>query len=266
MTIKKNFEQLCAQGEVAGHPLCYLPETDSTNRLALEQGRQGAASGLVIVAGRQSDGRGRLGKKWLSSAGDGLYFSMILRPRLPWAELAKITLAAGEAVAAALQGGCLEPVLLKWPNDIIIGGRKCGGILAESAFVQGETPLVVLGIGLNLKVPASGYPPEIADLAGALAEYQKEGIEPGQLLGELVLHLDQVVAELEAQGWPAIRSRWQQRDITRARRLTWLTAKGEVITGISQGIDQEGLLFIKDDSGVLHEVLSGDVQLQGARG
>ena len=261
MTTKNNLEELCGAGRVAGHPLRYLPDTDSTNRVALEQGRQGAASGLVIVAAQQSAGRGRLGKKWLSSAGDGLYFSMIVRPLLPLADLAKITLAVGEAVAEALEGRCREQVMLKWPNDIIIGGRKCGGILAESDISNVESPLVVLGIGLNLKEPAGGYPPEIADLAGALADYSADILEPGSVLEELVVTIDRVLAELEQQGWPAIRKRWQQRDITLARRLTWLTAGGEIINGISQGIDGQGLLFIKDDRGVLHEVLSGDVQL-----
>ncbi len=261
MTTKNNLQELCAQGRVAGHALLYLPETDSTNRVAFEQGRKGAGAGLVIVAGQQTAGRGRMGKKWLSSAGDGLYFSMILRPLLPLEDVAKITLAAGEAVAEALQAWCREQVMLKWPNDIVIGGRKCAGILAESDISNVESPLVVLGIGLNLQRPQVGYPSEIAKRAGALADYSDDNLEPSKILAELVVSIDRVMAELEQQGWPAIRKRWQQRDITLQRRLTWVTAGGEIITGISMGIDEQGLLFIKDDVGVLHEVLSGDVQL-----
>ncbi len=261
MTTKKRLQQLCEQGRVAGHPLRYLPETDSTNRVALEQGRSGGGTGMVIVAGHQSAGRGRLGKKWLSSAGGGLYFSMLLRPLLPLDEVAKITLAAGVAVAEALEPLCRERVMLKWPNDIIIGHRKCGGILAELDISSIDTPLVVLGIGLNIQAPAAGYPPEIADRAGALADFSTVSLEDGSLLEGLVTNIDRVLVELEQHGWPAIRTRWQQRDITLARRLTWVTARGEVIHGVSQGIDEQGLLFIKDDSGVLHEVLSGDVQL-----
>ncbi len=261
MTTKKRLEDFCAEGRVAGHPLRYLPEADSTNEVALEQGRKGAATGLVIVARHQSAGRGRLGKTWLSSPGAGLYFSVILRPMLPLEELARVTLSAGEAVAEALEDSCRQKVMLKWPNDIVIGGRKCGGILAESDISNVASPLVVLGIGLNLQRPENGYPPEIAERAGALADFSQASLEQGRLLEELLSNIDRVLAELEQQGWPAIRQRWQQRDITLGRRLTWVTAAGALITGVSQGIDDQGLLFIKDDSGVLHEVLSGDVQL-----
>lgn len=261
MTTNKRLQELCEQGEVAGHPLRYLPDTDSTNRVALEQGRKGADTGLVIVAPHQSAGRGRLGKEWLSSPGDGLYFSMLLRPGLPLEDLAKITLASGVAVAEALELQCRERIMLKWPNDIIINQRKCGGILAESDISNTKSPLVILGIGLNLHQPASGYPAEIADVAGALADYCETSHDSGSLLEILVTNIDRVMAELEQQDWPSIRRRWQQRDITKAKRLTWVTAKGEVIDGVSQGIDTQGLLFIRDDSGTLHEVLSGDVQL-----
>jgi BirA family biotin operon repressor/biotin-[acetyl-CoA-carboxylase] ligase len=262
MRTKNKLEQFCEEGQIAGHPLRYLAETDSTNRVALEQGHKGAGAGMVIVAARQTAGRGRLGKKWLSSPGNGLYFTMILRPRLPLDELAKITLAAGVAVAEALQPLCRARIMLKWPNDIVIGGLKCGGILAEADLSKVNSPLVVLGIGLNLHMPPEGYPQDIADRAGALADQSDGSLDPGSLLETLVTHIDGVLAELEQQEWPGIRRRWQQRDITKAKRLTWLTAKGKVINGVSQGIDENGLLFIRDDSGTIHEVLSGDVQLQ----
>lgn len=262
MSIKKRLEELCAAGRVAGHELRYLPETGSTNEVALEQGRLGASTGLVIVADHQLAGRGRLDKKWLSSSGDGLYFSMVLRPRLAWEEMARITLAAGLGVAEALASVVSEPVLLKWPNDIIVAGKKCGGILAESDMADPDMPLVVLGVGLNLRRPAAGYPPAIANRAGALAEYCRQPLEQGDVLESLVVHLDRVLEELEDQQWPAVRQRWRQRDITMGRRLTWLTTTGAVVNGVSRGIDDNGLLFIRDDNGTLHQVLSGDVQLQ----
>lgn len=266
MTTKKTLEALCEEGLVAGHPLRYLPETDSTNRVGLEQGGQGADHGLVIVAGQQTAGRGRLGKSWFSTPGHGLFFSMVLRPLLPVADLAKITLASGVAAAEALQPHCRERIMIKWPNDLVVAGRKCGGILAEADLGRPGAPVVVLGIGLNLRRPAAGYPPDIAERAGALADHCDGDLEPGGLLSCLVTQIDRVLAELEHQQWPAIRRRWQQRDLTKAKRLTWLTAKGEVICGVSQGIDEEGLLFIRDERGTLHEVLSGDVQLQGRGG
>lgn len=258
---KKRLQEFCEQGWVAGHPLRYLPETDSTNRQALILSRAGGPTGLVVVAAHQSAGRGRLGKKWLSSPCDGLYFSLLLRPHLPLEELTKITLAVGVAVAEALEPRCRERIMLKWPNDIIIGGRKCGGILAEADISNVESPVVALGIGLNLQQPSGGYPLEIADRAGALADFCEASLDPGSALEDLVVNIDRVLAELEQHDWPEIRRRWQQRDITKAKRLTWLTAKGEVINGISQGIDKQGLLFVRDDRGTLHEVLSGDVQL-----
>lgn len=262
MMTKKRLWELCEAGQVANHPLRYLPETDSTNRVAMAQARMGAPTGLVVIADHQTQGRGRLDKKWLSSSGNGLYFSVILRPQLPLEQLGQITLAVGEAVAAALEPLVGEMVMLKWPNDIIISDMKCGGILAESDISNLDSPLVVLGIGLNLRQPEAGYPFEIAERAGALADYSSSSLDPGVLLEDLVTNIDGVLVELEQKGWPAIRKRWQKRDITMARRMTWVTVKGEVIKGISQGIDDQGLLYIRDDSGARHEVLSGDVQLQ----
>ncbi|MEN8140921.1 MAG: biotin--[acetyl-CoA-carboxylase] ligase [Thermodesulfobacteriota bacterium] len=248
------------RAEIAGHPLLYYDELDSTNRLARDLGLKGQKSGTIVVAGDQSKGRGRLGKSWYSAPGSGLYFSMILRPRLPLAEMARITLSAGLALALAVDRFTGQAAKLKWPNDLFLAGQKCGGILTETE-VHGGAALVILGVGVNVREPEQGFPADIRERAGALSQFCHDP-QRGDLLRAIVRELDQLLPRLEGGQWPAIRREWQERDVTKGRSCTWLTAAGELITGIGEGIDDEGQLHIRDGNGRSHPVLSGDVQLQ----
>lgn len=248
-----------AQGSVLGHRLISFDEIDSTNRLALELAEQDQEPGTVVLAENQSCGRGRLGKSWLSAQGQGLYFSVILRPEIEVEKLSRLTLMAGVASAEALQPYCQEKILLKWPNDILLAGKKCGGILAELSW-QGKKPSVVLGIGLNIHRPPHGFPEDIAQRAGSLADFGCTAGR-GQLLAAVIKGIDETVVELEQGGWPQLMERWQQRDATCGKRCSWLNVDGQLVEGVAAGIDDQGQLFIDDDQGCRHAVLSGDVQL-----
>jgi len=245
--------------QIGKHPLIYFDQVDSTNRLALELGLDGQKTGTIVLASDQSKGRGRLGKAWLSSPGDGLYFSVILRPRLELAELARITLVAGLALAEAADLFCQPAALLKWPNDLLLAGKKCAGILAESDLRQ-QQPLVILGIGVNVYQPAGGFGSEIAQRAGALQQFSSH-ISRGELLHAIIERLDWQLNYLQSGGWQAILHDWQQRDATKGRNCTWLNTAGTQVRGVSQGVDGSGQLYIVDEQGQRHAVLSGDVQL-----
>ncbi|MFH0784455.1 MAG: biotin--[acetyl-CoA-carboxylase] ligase, partial [Pseudomonadota bacterium] len=136
----------------AMYPIYFFESTPSTNTLAKKLAENGAVHGTAVIAANQTEGRGRLGKSWISAAGKGLYCSIIVRPRLAVEDFPKITLAAGLAVAQAIDRLCSGFTQLKWPNDIFLDGKKCGGILTESSTMpeKNDERFAVIGIGMNL--------------------------------------------------------------------------------------------------------------------
>jgi len=147
--------------------------TNSTNTLAKRLAAQGCAAGHVIIAEGQTEGRGRLGRAFFSPRGSGLYMSVVLRPKGELASPELITTAAAVAVCRAIEEVAAANPEIKWVNDVLVGGRKVCGILTEgAASPSGGIEYAVLGIGINLAAPAGGFPPEIADVAGALFEYE----------------------------------------------------------------------------------------------
>ncbi len=244
-----------------------LDTTESTNSVALEAGRQGAASGTVIVAETQTGGRGRLKRSWLSLPGMGLYFSIILRPELAPQHLPKITLAAGVAVCLAIERKLGLRPQIKWPNDILLEDKKVGGILSETGPVgqtsTGQQTLVVVGIGLNIKEPTGGFPPDLKEKATAFSEHLDKAVAREELVLPIADGLDRGVALLEKGDFPKILKEWMQRDASQGKVLTWVTPQGGKVTGLSLGPDPEGVLRIRGQAGTIHTVLSGDVSLVG---
>jgi BirA family biotin operon repressor/biotin-[acetyl-CoA-carboxylase] ligase len=244
-----------------------LKVTESTNSAALEAGQQGAAPGTVIVAEAQTGGRGRMNRSWLSLPGMGLYFSIILRPDLAPEHLPKVTIAAGLAVCKAVETQYNIRPGIKWPNDLLLEGRKFGGILSETAAMHnssaGQRPLVVIGAGVNLFPPAGGFPAELKERATALSLHVHKKITAELLLQACVAALEEELQRLEQGDFQAILKEWLQRDAIRDKELSWVTPGGQKVTGVSLGPDAEGILRIRDRAGEVHEVLSGDVNLVG---
>lgn len=255
---------MAGTAELSGHPLVVLTETVSTNSDALELGRRGAPAGTVVLARSQTGGRGRLGKTWLSPADSGLYFSLLLRPALDPADLPKITLAAGVALCRAAARFCHTAPQMKWPNDLLLDGKKCGGILAESEFGKAPHPLVVLGIGLNVSTPPAVFPEELRNKVTSLCQHSRKPICRTTLLENILAALDTIMARMEAGDFAALLAEWRSFDAALGRRLTWVTTGRQAVNGVSLGPDEEGRLHIRDDQGRTHEVLSGDIRLQSS--
>lgn len=243
-----------------------LAETGSTNAVAMELGLAGAPAGTLVLAESQTEGRGRLGRQWHSPAGAGLYFSLVLRPRLAVAELPQITMAAGLALCQAIEEETGLAPGIKWPNDLLLGLKKFAGILVESGPVTAEQPLVILGIGINVLTPVSAFPDFLQDKATSLLAFSGRSFSRKKLLGAVLFRLEKVLDRLETEGFANILSEWQSRDALRNTWLTWLTPSGEAVRGWSLGPDANGVLHIKDEMGRIHAVLSGDINPQLAPG
>jgi BirA family biotin operon repressor/biotin-[acetyl-CoA-carboxylase] ligase len=237
------------------------PDCASTNDLAATRGRAGAPEGLVIAADAQSGGRGRLGRSWHSPAGDNLYFSMLLRPARPAAEIPPLTLLAGAAVAEALAAQGFAP-RLKWPNDVLLAEpgagaapRKVAGILTEMSSEGERVGQVVVGIGLN--VNGLDFPTELADRATSLRRVAGRAIDRSELLASLLAAFEPLYDDFRARGPAAAVRAWQAHAALGER---WrVTAPGRPLEGIALGVDPDGALRLRDDAGRVHRVLSGEV-------
>jgi len=246
-----------------------LKVTESTNSYAFDLAKKGAAPGIVVTAASQTSGRGRLKRSWLSPPGMGLYFSLLLQPDLAVEDLPKITLAAGLAICKAVADEAAVNLQIKWPNDLMLVGRKLGGILTETTSVQNENqkrPYVVIGVGLNLYEPEGGFPASLKERATALSKHTDREIVADKLLERCITAIENVVNRMEKGDFPAILEEWKQRDAIKDKELSWVTPQGKKVTGKSLGPDADGILHIRDKTGMIHEVISGDVELTGFEG
>ncbi|MCK5230724.1 MAG: biotin--[acetyl-CoA-carboxylase] ligase [Desulfobulbaceae bacterium] len=249
-------------GLLGDHPVRMLDSTDSTNSVAMQMLGSGALAGTLVIAETQANGRGRLQRSWFSPPGTGLYLSMIMRPKLAPFDLPKIPLAAGVAVCRAIEEETgLQPGL-KWPNDLLLDGRKFGGILCESegAVTSGQIG-VILGIGINVSTPLESFPSDLVSKMTSLTAHSGRFFQRGQILARIVPAIDKMITRLEQSDWTGILREWKARDAIKGKKMTWLTPEGEKVIGTSLGPDSEGVLYIKDDNGTTHRVLSGDVSL-----
>ncbi len=241
----------------------YLETTTSTNRDAFEYAVQGAEHGTAVIADTQLNGRGRLGKTWRSPAGKGMYCSIILRPKVEPQNYPLLTFVAGLAVADAIEKLYGLSAGLKWPNDIYFKGRKCGGILTESSDLNGieESRFAIVGIGLNVNTELNDFHPELHETATSLYLESDVILDVKTVFLEIRQELIKQVKSFEKTGFLPVINRWRTRDFLYGSRLAWVSVGGRKVEGVSLGPDDEGRLHVEDDSGKIHEVMSGDIRL-----
>ncbi|MEP6901621.1 MAG: biotin--[acetyl-CoA-carboxylase] ligase [Actinomycetota bacterium] len=231
---------------------------ESTNTEAISQARRGADEGLCIVARQQTAGRGRKGRTWISEPDAGLFFSVVLRPRLEMRFLTLITLMAAVAVHDTLETLYKIDCDIKWVNDIHVSGKKICGILAETC----ETPpglAVVVGIGINLK--SSNFPPEIAETATSIEAETNQIPSLEILLQKLTFFLSEFAAILDgASGAEKIRGEWTRRSSYAFGKNVRVVVENETIHGTTYGIEENGALRLRLDSGEIRIVHAGDVE------
>ena len=229
--------------------IVHLGSVSSTQALAFELAERGAADGTVVVADTQTAGRGRRGRAWHDEPGESLLMSVIVKPRLGVADLPKLSLAAAVAVGEAIAVTTGLDARLKWPNDVLVNGRKLAGILLESRIVT--EPIVVAGIGINLRQRAF---PEA--LAGAATSVDLEGgraVGPEELLEAVLPAFNGWRLRLENEGFAPLRSRWLELADTIGREVT----VGRH-AGVAVDLAADGALVLRQAHGVQH-VVTGEV-------
>ena len=248
----------------------YREEIPSTNTLLKELARAGAPAGSVAVCDFQSAGRGRLQRVWQAAAGETLPVSLLLKPRLTPEQISLCTLGAAVAAAQAIEQVCPElKAGIKWPNDVVIGGRKCVGILCEGAFDPAGRLCVIMGVGFNGNQRA--FPPELAASATSLfleKQRQNPDAEPvilRELLTAFLEAAEKAADRLEEGGLPAILPEYRARSVTIGSAVRVIAPTEEYI-GQAEGMDASGSLLVRDGSGVLRTVVCGDVSVRGLMG
>src|SRR5947209_3460105 len=229
----------------------------STNTEAARQAALGAPEGLCVVAREQTAGRGRQQRAWASPKDAGLYFSVVLRPRLDARVWPLITLAAALAVRDALLDACALETDIKWPNDLLAHGRKLCGILAETVeTARGRA--VVVGIGVNLNNGA--FAPEILERATSVEEQTESAPDAESLLASLTRSLARRYETLQAQGGAAeIVREWESHSSFARGRRVRVSLAGEIFEGTTRGLEPDGALRVETDAGENRIVRAGDV-------
>jgi BirA family biotin operon repressor/biotin-[acetyl-CoA-carboxylase] ligase len=227
--------------------------TASTNDVIAGLARDGAAAGVAAFAEEQTAGRGRLGRRWESRPGLGLWFSLLLRPELPVAQWPRLTLWIAYAVARAIRECAGLEVMLKWPNDLYASGRKLAGILVESSL--GENSFATAGVGLN--VNHSCFPPPLDARATSVRIETGAAQDRNALAAAILIGIDQSLC-LMPSGFHEILEWASETDFLRGRRVR--AAMGTTVhEGIAEGLDSEGALLIRADGGEIARVTSGEV-------
>lgn len=252
------------EGEICGalsrdgliHSVTVLEETGSTSLVAKDLARQGAAEGTLVVAKRQSGGKGRLGRSFFAPEG-GIYMSAVLRPSLPADRAVFITTCAAVAVARAIEKETGLAAGIKWVNDIFVGGKKVCGILTEAAldFESGIPEYVILGIGINIE--RQTLPKELEGIVGCLEEYTGTPVSKSRLLAKVWNEFSVLYKELASAGYMG---EYRERSILIGREVTVLSAEGDY-TALVQDIDREGRLIVAYDGG-LRTLSNGEVSIK----
>lgn len=244
-----------------GAEIVYREDVDSTNRLASDLAREGAAEGTAVVAETQTAGRGRLGRTWTSPANVNLYLSVILRPDVAPAEVTSLSLVAAIAVAETVRETTGLRAGIKWPNDVLLGERKVAGILTEMDAEADRVRFLVLGIGVNLNATTRDFPPDLRRKASSLRIAARRRIDRASFAGVLLSELEHYYERFVAGGFPAVKAAYDGWHCLPGRRVR--VDGGGDPRGVVQGVAPDGALLVETENGVVR-VSAGEVSLRGS--
>ena len=250
------------QTEVLGHGwVHYARETASTNadmkRLAME----GAPGGSLCLCETQTAGRGRVGRQWVSPPEVGLWQSLLVRPKLHPQNASLVTFCAALAMADAVEEACGLQPLVKWPNDLVLGGRKICGILLEASVEMEAVDYIVVGVGLNVR--RGSVPPELAAQAACLEDFAPPPLRRLVLVNYLRA-MEGYLQRAETTGWEGLSESYAKKSCTLGQRVR--VSGAQEFTGVAEAVDVQGALLVRDEAGNIRRVMAGDVSVRGVMG
>ncbi len=244
---------------IVGRELVFFDETDSTNTRARELGDQGHIEGTVVIADRQTAGKGRLGRVWASPAGVNLYTSVLLRPPILPFDGPQLTFISAVAVARAIRDISGLAPTVKWPNDVMLRGKKVAGLLNEMNAETEGVRYIILGIGVNLNMETGQFPADLRYPATSVALEKGEMVSRLAFARTLYRYLDQLyLAYLDGGFEPIIRAWEELCDLV--GRMVEVDCQSRVFRGTVEGLDTDGALLVRTPEGVLEKIMAGDVR------
>lgn len=246
---------------VIGRDIRVFQETASTNDVVEKLARDGVAEGVVVFAEGQTRGRGRLGRTWLSPAGKGLWFSVLLRPKMRPQAATQLTVVAATALARAIRTHTLLSPTIKWPNDLLVNNRKAAGILTELSAELDKIKHVVLGIGLDVNLTAHEFTPELRKTATSLLVESGRHIHRAELAAAILTALDHDYGRLAAGEFADLAEEWESHCSTLGRRIC-IHLGTRAVRGRAEALDEDGALLVRTDHGRIERITGGDVTLE----
>jgi BirA family transcriptional regulator, biotin operon repressor / biotin---[acetyl-CoA-carboxylase] ligase len=244
--------------KIIGRDIHVFEQTTSTNDVVEKLARDGVREGVVVFAESQTRGRGRLGRKWVSPARKGLWFSILLRPRLRPQETTQLTVAAATALRRAILAQTNLHPEIKWPNDILIGGKKVAGILTEMSAELDRVRHVIPGIGIDVNQDASEFPVELRKIATSLKIESGESVSRAGLAVAVLRELDKDYARICAGKFSEIADEWESHCGTIGKNVT-VHIGDRKIRGRAESLDDDGSLLLRTEHGRLQQITGGDV-------
>lgn len=231
-----------------GKPIIYLESTTSTQDVVKEAALKGMPEGFTVVAEQLKCARGRMGRTFYTTKG-GLYFSLLLRPKIKYPQLSLLSLALGVAVAKSIEEEGLA-CTLKWPNDCLINSRKVCGILVESESAGDEVLYVVAGVGLNANIPLQQFPEELRSEATTLQHELGRPVHLINILHRILTHFERLYEDLQHRDSTLTIKEWSKRDFLLGKRVK-VEQNGRVFEAVVKGVTNEGLLLVESEKGVV---------------
>ena len=248
--------------ENIGKVIHYFDETGSTNAVLSRLAANGASEGTTVIADKQTSGKGRLGRKWISPAGMNLYISILFRPSIPAWESPLLTFLASVALVEIIKKTGVTNTSIKWPNDVLVNGKKAAGVLTEMEPKGDRVDYVVVGVGVNINMTRAEINREMGEtarFATSLKESLGDDIDRAKFTGDFLLELESWYQIFNRRGKSSILKEWTDRWGGYNRRVRVTREDGSSIEGVATGIDGEGQLLLKKDDGSEVRIITGDV-------
>jgi BirA family transcriptional regulator, biotin operon repressor / biotin---[acetyl-CoA-carboxylase] ligase len=247
--------------KIIGRDIRVFESTTSTNDVIEKLAHDGVKEGVVVFAESQTRGRGRLGRKWVSPTGKGLWFSVLLRPGLPPQAITQLTVASATALRRAIESQTGLNPEIKWPNDILINGKKVCGVLTELSAELDRVKYVILGIGVDVNLTAGDFPVELRETATSLKAELGKAVSRAGLAVELLRELDADYRRVLGGGFAEVANEWEAHCTTIGREVAIRTGVRQV-HGRAESLGEDGALLLRTEHGHLERVVGGDVTLE----
>ncbi|MGO4183076.1 biotin--[acetyl-CoA-carboxylase] ligase [Paenibacillus sp. MCAF9] len=256
LSVEKLENQL--QGNIFGQHIHYFETVESTQNLARAAAEEGALEGTLFVAEQQVKGRGRMGRGWISPRGKGIWMSMVLRPSVPIHFAPQLTLLTAVALCRSLKRLTGLPIGIKWPNDLLIEGKKISGILLESAAEDERLRYVIAGIGISVNLEEADYPVELLEKATSLRISGQQKWSREEVIADFLKEWEQLYFLYQEQGFSPIVTLWEALSVSLGKTVRLTTPQGELV-GIPIGLEESGAIRIQLEDGSIKPVFSAEM-------